>query len=108
MAVAADEGSLKMMNRTQTEFCGEGWFYAGYIEVGREDNWLGVNTGQPLAWDNWAEEEPNNWAGNEDCIAGASWAEGFWDIKCETKTCPICKGRCPKKSGNFLFSINMS
>ena len=94
MAVAEDGVSLAMMNRTQTEVCGAGWFYAGYTEVGGEDRWLEVNTGQPLAWQNWAEREPNNWGGNEDCIAGASWAAGFFDIKCQAKICPICQGRC--------------
>ena len=97
MAVAEDEGSLKMMNRTQAKVCGEGWFYAGYTEVDGEDKWMDVNTGQPLAWENWAQGEPNNWGGNEDCI-GSSGAGAFYDVKCETKTCPICKGRPPTKT----------
>ena len=95
MGVAEDEVSFMMMRRTHLSVCDVGWFYAGYTEVGGEGEWRDVNTGEPLALarHTWLEGEPNNCGGNEDCI-GSSQKGGFFDIKCQAKTCPICKGRC--------------
>ena len=96
IAVAEDGGSFNLMKRTQSKVCDAGWFYAGYTEVGGENQWRDVNTGRSLTWGNWIKGEPNNWGGYEDCV-GSDQDGGFFDIKCEAKTCPICKERFLQK-----------
>ena len=103
MGVAEDEVSFRKMRRTHMKVCDVSWFYAGYSELGGEDDWRQVKTGEPLAWNNWLEGEPNNWGGKEDCLGSTTHIGGFFDIKCQAKTCPICKGRCLKR---MIFQPN--
>merc|ERR1740124_463044 len=58
--------------------------WIGGTDADSEDTWRWSSTGTPLSYDNWNSGEPNNYAGNEDCLQ--IYGNGKWyDNSCTTK-----------------------
>ena len=67
-AVAEDAGALELMEKTFQDVCSDQqFFYAGFTDKKEDRAWLNVNNEEPLAWDNWAENNPVNLS-LHDCI----------------------------------------
>ena len=67
-AVAEDAGALELMEKTFQDVCSDQqFFYAGFTDKKEDRAWLNINNEEPLAWDNWAENNPVNLS-LHDCI----------------------------------------
>ena len=61
---------------------------AGYTDIEKEGEFVDMNTGEGMEWDDWGDGQPND-SGGEDCIALID--DGVMnDKRCELKMCTIC------------------
>ena len=70
------------------EKCGK-IFFTGFTDKEVEGNFINVVTGEPLTWDNWAQGQPDNFGGNENCVELKSGRLN--DVSCDSIYCPIMK-----------------
>ena len=68
IAVAEDETALSLIETTFKDNCiSDEFFYTGFTDREKDREWVNVNNGQLLAWDNWAPKNPVNLS-LHDCI----------------------------------------
>ena len=77
-----------------------GLIHSGYSDQTREGHWTDAVTGKPLAWFNWAPENPTNYT-NKDCAFYNITARAFFDGLCSDVSCPVCD--LPAESQNFVL-----
>jgi len=78
-----EPGALKV------KFNIKGKYWIGLDDRETEGTWVWSN-GDEFEYQNWGRGEPNNWGGNEDCVA--SYKSGKWnDENCDGHYKYICK-----------------
>ncbi|XP_071807825.1 C-type lectin domain family 4 member M-like [Asterias amurensis] len=87
MVVPRFEGEVQHL----INMCSCSWLWIGCNDIQTEGTWVcldgeGTNDVQDKIW---AEGEPNNDGGNEDCAEG--WAAGWNDIPCDIRRSLICQ-----------------
>ena len=74
------------------------WFFFGINDIGTEGTWQYV-TGGNLVYTNWANGQPNDYGGSQDCgsiwpnkYASGVWPLGTWgDVECDIVLHSICE-----------------
>ncbi|XP_054740030.1 perlucin-like [Anastrepha obliqua] len=73
------------------------YFWTAGSRLADNNRWVWFNTGRPISYFNWHVGEPNNAAGQENCISLSS--DGRWhDWGCTGELYFICETRCPLTS----------
>ncbi|XP_071797655.1 echinoidin-like [Asterias amurensis] len=77
--------------------------WIGCNDIEEEGNWqhCPLKGDDTKAYENWADEEPNDYNGGEDCCVQDKRRGGTWnDDDCEASNCAVCK--LPVSSGGRL------
>ena len=91
IAVASNTTVFDEMFQANKEVCPSKPFYLGYTDRRKEGTFIDSVSGAPLGWENWRPGEPNNWGGDENCMATHPLGLGFNDISCNVNYCPLCQ-----------------
>ena len=69
----------------------DGPFYIGLSDTAVENTWRWLD-GSVLEYEPWAESEPNDWGGGEDCVHSNWRGDGEWnDIVCSSRQPYLCE-----------------
>ena len=91
IGVASSSQVFQEMFTANNEVCPSKPFYLGYTDRRKEGTFIDSVSGAPLGWENWRPGEPNNWGGDENCMATHPLGLGFNDISCNVNYCPLCQ-----------------
>lgn len=103
---AAEHAALVNMIRTSPAYSigRDHGFYTSGTDADNEHTFSWTNTGVPreIKFDNWHMGQPNNVAGNQDCLLMEYPNDDFkWgDVNCDTKHAFICEVEVPGKVTN--------
>ena len=92
MAVASDNHTAKQIVDALYRYNCDRWgAFTGHTDWEEEGNFAEFETGRKINFTNWAEKEPNNGLGGEDCIILLKWNSKMYDFKCSyDKLCQVC------------------
>ena len=91
IGVASTSQVFQEMFGANQEVCPSTPFYLGFTDRRTEGTFQDSVSGAELTWNNWRDGEPNNWEGEEDCMATHALEPRFNDISCSEKYCPVCQ-----------------
>ena len=92
MAVASDNHTAKQIVDALYRYNCDRWgAFTGHTDWEEEGIFAEFETGRKINFTNWAEKEPNNGLGGEDCIILLKWNSKMYDFKCSyDKLCQVC------------------
>ena len=72
-----------------------GYVWIGIKDIDTENTFVLASNDQPLKYEYWDPNEPNNWGDDEDCVhLNQRLSNGKWnDMKCSHKRAFICERR---------------
>ena len=78
--------------------------WTGYTDRETEDRYVSELSGKVMAWQDWAEGQPNDWGGKEDCISYVVERERLRDNSCPSNNVAmVC--RVPQSSKYMLRGV---